>query len=424
MLKLLSKNRNFRSLLLFSTFGGIGRGMFSIFMMWAVHALYQNPIYTGIAGFMFGVPLCISFIIGPFVDRWSKVRVLRAVELVKFTVVIFILISQIFYYPGVWLILPAILVFSIASLFGGPALTALLPRIVDSDDLVKANALLNITGIVGGLGIAAGLLTLMAGDADFAWVYGINAAVLSVAVLSSIFLRHKEPAPAASGSKTAVTAYFSELKTGFAFIKKGIMMPLAVAIVSMAFFSNVAYVNFPMFAEMHLGTAFGYILLSALALTGSLIGSFICRATESKFTLRKIFVGGFMLAGAVRIIFVNTIAVHLITGILIYVLYIGLASAIDMFHHVLIQKLPKKDSISRVFTTNTSLCSIAAAIGALVGGLLGTLLEVDTVFIIQGGSYIVIGAMLCLSPHIRSLPKISELGELQSVKNGPSPLLE
>ena len=49
MLKLFFENHNFRSLTLFTTFGGIGRGMFSIFMMWAIHAMYENPIYTGIA---------------------------------------------------------------------------------------------------------------------------------------------------------------------------------------------------------------------------------------------------------------------------------------------------------------------------------------------------------------------------------------
>jgi len=410
MLKLFAQNRNFRSLLLFVTFGGIGRGMFSIFMMWVVHALYQNPMYTGLAGFMFGAPLVASFIFGPLVDRWDKAKVLRVVEFVKFCVVIIILLAHIFYYPGIWLLLPAILIFSIASLFGSPAFTALLPRIVDGEDLVKANVLINITSVAGGLGLGAGLLILMAGDANFAWIYGINATVLLVSVLFALMLRYKEPVDAEKrNGGSALTSYLDELKTGFSFVKAGVMLPIVVTTMSMSFFSDVVYVNFPMFAEVHLGTASGYVLLSALALTGSLVGSYICRAVDSKFELWKILVAAFIFAGIVRIVFVNMIADYRAGGLLLYVLYGGIGSAIGIFYQVLTQKLPPKNLISRVATTITSMSAIAAAIGALAGGLLGTFLNVDTVFLIQGGSYIIIGVLLCFSRQVRKLPKIREL---------------
>lgn len=410
MQKLFAQNRNFRSLLLFVTFGGIGRGMFSIFMMWVVHALYQNPMYTGLAGFMFGAPLVASFIFGPLVDRWDKAKVLRVVEFVKFCVVIIILLAHIFYYPGIWLLLPAILIFSIASLFGSPAFTALLPRIVDGEDLVKANVLINITSVAGGLGLGAGLLILMAGDANFAWIYGINATVLLVSVLFALMLRYKEPVDAEKkNGGSALTSYLEELKTGFSFVKAGVMLPIVVTTMSMSFFSDVVYVNFPMFAEVHLGTASGYVLLSALALTGSLVGSYICRAVDSKFELWKILVAAFIFAGIVRIVFVNMIADYRAGGLLLYVLYGGIGSAIGIFYQVLTQKLPPKNLISRVATTITSMSAIAAAIGALAGGLLGTFLNVDTVFLIQGGSYIIIGVLLCFSRQVRKLPKIREL---------------
>ncbi|MCL2286770.1 MAG: MFS transporter [Firmicutes bacterium] len=411
MLKLFAQNSNFRSMLMFSTFGGIGRGMFSIFMMWAVHALYQNPMYTGIAGFMFGLPLVISFVVGPFIDRWNKAKVLRAVEFTKFVIVTLILLSYIFFNPGVWFLFISILVFSIATLFGGPAFTALLPKVVDGDDLVKANVMMNITAIVGGLGVAAGLMILLANDGDFAWIYGLNAAMLFIAVLFTLLLRYSEPATTLSKEKKSVVkAYFDELKLGFSFAKTKVMLPLVSAIVAMGIFANAANVNFPMFAEVHFGAAFGFILLSALALTGDLIGSILCRAVASVFTLGKILIIGFFMTGAVRILFVNVIGINLVGGVLIYVLYVGFVSTIGIFYHILLQKLPPKDIIGRVATTSTSLTAIATTVGALVGGLLGTHFDVDTVFIIQGSSYIVIGVLLCFS-HIRKLPKIKEIGK-------------
>ena len=411
MLKLFSDNRNFRSLVLFSTFGGVGHGMFSIFMMWVVHALYQNPMYTGIAGFMFVAPLVASFIVGPFVDRWDKVKVLRFVELTKLIIVLLILAAHILFYLSPWFMFIAILIFCVAALFGNPAFTALLPRVVDGEDLVKANAFLDITGIATGLGVAAMLLLLMAGDSEFIWVYGINAVVLLVSFIAAILLRQPDSANevTAQEGKTPIKAYFEELMTGFSFVKKGVMLPLVMAVVTMNFFGRAAYVNFPMFAEVHLGTAFGYVMLSALALTGSMIGSYICRMVETKAKLWKLLVAGFMFAGIARILFVNIIASHRAGAIVFFMIYVGFASSVGLFYQVLIQKLPPKNAISRVAATNTSLTAIATAIGALVGGFLGTVLDVNTVFMIQGGSYIVIGGLLCLSKHVRDLPVINEL---------------
>jgi len=418
MTELFSKNRNFRSLLLFSTFSGIGRGIFSMFMVWVVHAIYQNPMYTGIAGFMFSAPLVASFIVGPFVDRWNKVTVLRITGFIKLcvTIALFLTAHIMDDYPGAWLFFLAILIFSISSLFSTPAYTALLPRVVDGKDLIKANALMTMVGVVCGLGVGALLYILLDGGAEFAVAYGVNSAVLLLALLFAALLHSNESYDNETTSdKSSLAIYLNELKTGFSFVKKGVMLPLVTAAVSMNFFARVAYVNLPMFAELHFGTASGYIILSALAMAGALIGSYISKAVESKFELWKIFVGCFILAGVTRILFVSVITNDLQRAIWIYILYIGIGSTIGIFYRALVQKLPPKSLISRVDTTITSLAAIATAIGALVGGLLGTHLPtVDMVFIIQGISYITIGVCLLFSKQVRELSKVGALGENSS----------
>ena len=407
MFKLLSANRNLRNFALFSTFYGIGRGMFTMFMMWAVHAMFQTPMYTGLAGLMFSVPLIASFIVGPFVDKWNKVSVLRVVEFVKLCMTSLILVGHFFFDVGAWFYLTAILIFSIASLFGTPAQTALLPRIIEGENIVKANAIIQMTGIVGGLSIGVVLYVLMQRGADFALVYAVNVAVVIFTLLFTVFMRSGE----SESDSPALKSYASDLKKGFAFVCKGAMLPVAFFMVSLTLFSEAAHVNFPMFAEVHLGTATGYILLSALAMLGSVVGSWIIGITASKFELWKIIVATFAFAGVARIIFVSTIANNVTIAILIYILYTGLVSTIVILYRSLVQKLPPKNLVSRVDTIIASLSAIAGALGALVGGFLGTHLHnIDYVFFIQGSSYIVIGILLCISKNIRQLPKITELG--------------
>ncbi|MCL2593156.1 MAG: MFS transporter [Defluviitaleaceae bacterium] len=412
MQKLFNENRDFRFFLIFSTFYGVGSGIFGIFMMWVIHAMYQNPMYTGIAGFAFSVPAIASFIIGPFVDRWNKIKVVRASCFIRSCMVLVLIIVPYFYSPSVWFFHLAILVFSISGVFSAPAFAALLPRIVDSEDLVKANALMSIVGIMGGASVGVVLYMLMVRGAGFELVYTVNVVVLIMALLSSFLVRNKEQKNISDKSdKNAIKIYLGELKSGFAFIKKGVLLPIVIAIVSMNFFAEVSYVNIPMFAELHLGTASGYIILSAFALAGGVVGSYISRIVETKFELWKLLVVGFILTGIVRIIFVRVIPNNFTRALLIYILYVGLGSMLGIFYGTLIQKLPPKHLIGRVATVFTSLVAIAIAIGAIIGGLAGTLLpDVDMVLIIQGCSYIVIGLCLCLSGRIRKLPKISDIG--------------
>ena len=411
MLKLFLSNGNFRNFLLFQGLAGIGNGIFRIFMMWAVHAQYGNPLYTGIAGFMFVAPFVAGFLAGPFVDRRNKASLLRVTCLASLCVVALLLLVPYAHRPGVWFLLLAILVFSIADVFAGPARTALLPKIVGDDELIKANALISISATIAGLCIGFGLYVMMARGAGFELVYGANAAVMAAALVFSIFVRDKgHEKPGAKAGADARRAYISELGQALAFVRRGVMLRVLLALVFMSLFGQIAYVNVPEFAEAHMGTASGYIVLSALALVGGIIGSYIIRIVGPKLALSKILVVGFVAAGVARILFVNVIATDVSRAIWIYVLYVGLGGALGILIHTLQQKLSPKNMIGRVGAITTSITSAAAALGALLGGVAGTLLpSVDMALVIQGASSIAIGAFLLMSRSMRELPKMDDV---------------
>jgi len=409
MIKLIKKNRDFRKFLMFSTFLGIGDTMFSMFMMWIVHYTYQNPVYTGIAGFMLAAPMILSFIAGPFVDRLRKPVVLRATTFMKMAVAAAVLASHFVYYPGVWLFFVVIFLFGTAQTFGSPAFSALMPKVIDGSDLPSANSALNVIGILAGLPFAAIMFLTMDSEGGFGRIYMIITGVLVLGLLSSFFLPNDK---GGQTDKYATKMYFKELATGFSFAKSTVIFPLMVATISMSFFAEVAYANFPAFAEMHMGDASGYILLSVLALTGGLIGSILVGVVKDKFSLAKIFVGGFILMGLVRVGFVQLIQEHRTAGILTYVLYIGMATTVVILFNVVIQKLPPKNLVGGISTNTTSLSAVAGALGALAGGFLGNALgDVNLIFMLQGASYVLIGTCLLLSKKVRDLPKIKDLSE-------------
>jgi len=380
-----------------------------MFMMWAIHALYQNPIYTGVAGAMFAAPMMASFIIGPFVDRWCKVAVLRISCFVMLIAVGVVMVApNVFDGPGAWFMLFSILMFSIAAVFGNAAGTALLPQVVGGDDLVKANVMVQITGTVTGLAIGVVLYVLMVRGAAFELVYGVNAAVLLLGLVFSFGLRGARAV--AEAEQVSFKAYFNELRAGLSFVAKGAMLPLVIGMIFMSFAADMAYVNLPMFAEEHLGTATGFIILSAIAMAGGVIGSYIGGVVAPKLALWKIFVMCFIAAGVARILFVMVIPDNFTRALLIHVLYAGLASTVVIFFRSLTQKLPPSHFVGRVTTLTASFQGVAAAFGALLGGYLGSVLpRVDVVFFIQGAAYIAIGLGLFVSGRVRGLPKIGDV---------------
>jgi len=412
MLKLFINNGKFRTLLMYRVFNGVGSGMFSVFMMWLIHAYYQNPLYTGIAGFLFTAPGVASFLIGPFVDHSNKVAILRVTGLVKLCVVGSLLaIAFTVEWPGVWIFHLGVLLFSISNVFGFPARVSLLPCIVTSDELIKANTLHNIIAAISGLGVGVLLFVMMNQDAGMRDIvlFGTSTVLFMLALFFALLTRSCE-SKMENNKKASVKTYFAELAAGFFFIRQGVMLYLITGFIIINLFVEFAAVNLPMFAEIYTGMAAGYLILVALGVAGGLLGPVFVRFLAPRFSLAKIFTIGIAAVGITRIFFVHIIDDDLSLALLIFVLSAGMSNAISIFSQTLMQKLPPKSMLARIDTTETTLHSIAGAIGALLGGLAGLYLpRVDMVFYIQGVSYIFIAVILGMSGHIRGLPMINDV---------------
>jgi len=404
MPKIFFDNHNFRAYLVYRALGAVGGGLFSITMIWIMHSSFQSPFYTGLAGFMFVVTGAASFIIGPYVDKRNKAVLIRVLSFVQLCIMGILLGVYVFFSIQPWVLLLAILLYDAAATVKAPASTAILPSIVKSDDLVNANVTLQTTSTAVALGVGVFLFSAM-DYIGFDTILIAIVAAFAIAVIASLFIKSGEPEYKPDETKN----YFTELKIGFAFIKKGVMSHLILVLLFISMVANIVSVNLPMFAEMHVGAS-GYILLMLISGVGAMIGPYIAKQVESKLTLFNVFVIGFILTGIMRIVFVHVIADNFSRAIGIYILYVAIGSAIGVFIQTLMQKLPPKNIIARVNAIRISIISIVAAIGALLGGVLGTVVDdVDTIFIIQGVLYIVFAAGICFSKHLRRLPKVGDV---------------
>ncbi|MCL2353015.1 MAG: MFS transporter [Defluviitaleaceae bacterium] len=409
MLKLFKENKMFRVFLAYQAFSGLGQGMFQLFILLSVHLIYQNPIYTGIAGFLMAGPSILSFVIGPIVDRKNKVTIMRLTSVLEFLSVALLAFVPFQENFGVWFMFMVILIFSLSSLFEVPSSNALLPQIVHEDDIMRANSLVNIAALTGGIGIATLLfVSLRGGEVDFSLLFGFSSAFIAIAFIFSLFLRDSLAKKPQSPQKPPKN-YLKDLKEGAKFLKQNILLYIVIAAVAKNFVIQIASVNTPMFAEYHVG-ADGYILLTLMGLIGGIAASYFVGIFGSRLKVGKLIFVLFAIAGMVRVVFALVLPHHYIGGLAVLVLYAALGGSLNIVFQSLRQKLPPKDMVGRIETISTTLSAVFLAIGALIGGFLGNALPVvDHIFIYQGIAYTVIGIIVILVPKIRKLPKMNDI---------------
>ena len=401
---LFRQNKAFRLLLAYRFFSGLGGGIFSFFMLLSVHLLYQNPIYTGIAGFLITSPFIFSFAVGPIVDRGNKVAIMRITTVLEFVVLgalVFIPFQENF---GVVFMFAVIFIYSIAALFEVPASKALLPQIVDGEKIVEANSLMQIVTLVGGIAIAVVLFVMLEDGADFIFLYGLSAAFLAIAFLFSLALKKPQV-----GTDVAKTSYIDDLKAGGKFICSNVLFYITIAMVVKAFVVQVASVNMPAFAEYHVG-ARGYVVIGVVGMAGGLLASSLVGMFGKSFKIGQLLLVLFALAGGARIGFVHFLPENYHRGLGMLLLFAALNTATGIVFQSLGQKIPPKDMVARVDTLSTSVVAIFVSLGALAGGFMGSIVsDIRDIFVYQGISFIIIGVLIFLVPAVRKLGKVNDI---------------
>jgi len=302
--------------------------------------------------------------------------------------------------------------YNIAALFENPAGTAMLPQIVHEEEILEANSLINVISMAGGIAIGIVLLVSLGGDVNFRFLYGFSAVFVALAFVSSLFLRNAAEVtttPSTTTDKPAAPQYIQDIKEGAMFIRHNILLYTILALVIMYFVGEITYVNRPMFLEYHVG-AQGYVLFSLMTLVGGVTASSLVGMLGNKFRVGRLVFALFLVAGVVRIAFALLVPVHIIGALISMMIFAALALSVEIVFSSLNQKIPPKDMVGRVDTISRTFLSTFVALGAFVGGFLGSIVpDVGHIFIYQGISYLVLGVVIMLIPSIRKLPKMNDI---------------
>ncbi len=236
--------RDFRLMWFGACTSSIGTWMQIVAQGWLIYRLSHSAFLLALDQFLGGIPIFLLSLIGGVVaDRVERRRILLGSQYVQLasaaTLTVLVATNSV----QVWEILCLSLVSGFAQAFGGPAYSALIPGLVDREDMPNAIALNSIQfNLAVTIGPALGGVTLA--RLGEKWCFGLNALsfVAPVIALSLITTRF-------TPQKTT-DSMLSSLKQGIQFVRRqGSMEALIVLAFCMTALSMPLRTYFPVFVK-------------------------------------------------------------------------------------------------------------------------------------------------------------------------------
>ena len=215
--------RDFRLMWFGACTSSIGTWMQIVAQGWLIYRLSHSAFLLALDQFLGGIPIFLFSLIGGVVaDRTERRKILLMSQYVQMASAGILTLLVTFGLVHVWHILCLSFVSGLAQAFGGPAYQALIPTLVDREDMPNAIALNSIQ-----FNMAVTIGPALAGQAlaklGETWCFGLNAISFLAPIISlSMIAARYLPA-------TTTESMFSSLKQGIKFVRKqGSMEALTV----------------------------------------------------------------------------------------------------------------------------------------------------------------------------------------------------
>jgi predicted MFS family arabinose efflux permease len=261
--------RDFRLMWFGACMSSIGTWMQIVAQGWLIYRLSHSAFLLALDQFLAGIPIFLFSLIGGVVaDRAERRKILLGSQYVQMACATILTVLVVMGRIHVWHMLALSFVSGFAQAFGGPAYQALIPSLVDREDMPNAIALNSIQ-----FNMAVTIGPALAGQAlaklGEQWCFGLNALsflapIVSLSIIKARYLPEK-----------TTESMFSSLKQGIKFVRQqGSMEALIVLAFCMTALSMPMRTYIPVFVKdiFHRGPETFGNLLSLMGI-GSICGS-------------------------------------------------------------------------------------------------------------------------------------------------------
>lgn len=398
-------NRRFALLWGGQSFSRVGDFMYQITLAWWVlEKTGSAAAMATVLLFSFAPMVLFVLIGGVTVDRFSRLRVMLASDLIRGAIVTAVGVLAFFDQLELWQVYSMSLLFGLVDAFFQPAYAAAIPEIVDEEDLPSANSLTSLSIQAGRIaGPPLGALLAGVGGTSFALL--INGLTFFVAAAFLLpLLRPHSPAARPSSEETGADSIVQDLREGLGIVLGSPWLWISIAVFAM---SNVTLggpysVTLPFLVKDHMGAEVGTLgLLHAVFAAGYILGG---AWLGRKMRIRRrgpIVYGGLGVAGIMLFAFGLPVP---IAFLLLAALINGAALEVANLAWInSLQELVPQEKLGRVSSIDSLGSFALVPLGYGIAGWATELFGPALVFALGGGTTAVTAALMLRHPAIRGL---------------------
>ncbi|MDW2877360.1 MULTISPECIES: MFS transporter [Bacillaceae] len=378
------KSKSFRSLWIGQSLANLGDVFYIVGLISILYSVTGSPVYLALLPFLNMAGRAVSGAISPLMLNKYKLKSMLVSSQVSKTLALFILSGRLWLQSSPEIMFVLVLIFVIAFFDGWalPASDAMLPRLVEKEELMKANsflALLNESIQLGGWALG-GILTAAAGGQNVIW---LTLAFYAVSSLMMQLINDKTPFQSNTEKQSTVNVLLEGWISIWTqpVLRSFHVVILIEAIANVVWIAAILYV---FVAEvLKAGEAWwGYINTSFFM--GLILGGVICKKFSSIFeknmkltlisasfgvAIVTLLFGANSLAWAALLLVFLSGLIHQIKGIILY---------------TYIQKEVAAEELPKVFSAQHTLVSMAFALSTVLFGAMAENNSAEITFVIAG----------------------------------------
>lgn len=363
-------NRNLFCLLAGQFISQLGDKFYEIALAVWILETTNSAIIMGLFVFFATLPqVILGLFAGAFIDRWSKKKILISTDVLRGILITLIVIMYYFNSLSITMIILIQILSSINAAFFTPTTQAIIPRIVNKNDLVSANSKSQlITGIVTIAGPILGALIISC--FGYGLIFLFNAASFFISAVLEFFLQFNDD----KGDKNQISI-ITDISEGYKYVlgrQKIVIVLIVVAIIHL--FVGSIQVIIPILANKLDGIGaqnLGYLQASyglGTVLVSFFVGKNKNKINENKLLFTGIFSMGmlYVSAGGINLMGFNNIIPFLV----LFSILGGALVLAGISFQVILQKNIEPHMGGRVFSVVTSVRYLSIPISSLIFGIL------------------------------------------------------
>lgn len=374
-------NKNFTFLWLGKIVSQLGDKFYAIALAWWILQKTNSPSIMGFFLLVSVLPgLLFGFFAGALTDRWKRKTMLVVTDIIRGCLVLVISYLSMIAVLEVWHVFLIGFCLSLATAFFDPAMQAIIPEIVEKENLNQANGM---SQMVGGICTVAGPLlgAIAVSTLGLTWVFWANSISYLISAFLACFIKINKTYRN-SDEKTNIR---KEICEGINFIKSQKHIVLILLVIALAhLFIGSLTVSLPFLAKGLEGNGvnnLGYLemMLGAGLFAGSVFMSIKKKVSVNERTLLSFI----MIVGLCFIVIsiLQFLSIVCVEAYMPVMMIIGACVAgASVFWQSLLQRYTPGYMTGRVFSVSTLIGNTSLP---LAYGIFGILLNLSSIFILM-----------------------------------------